>query len=408
MKINSKNIGIVGAGIMGRLLAWQLVNQGHEVTLFDKDAIESGSAAAYTAAGMLTPFSEIESAEMMIYQMGKESLKLWPDIIKGFGCDVGFHQKGSLIVSHINDKADLVRFNQQLNFKLKSQLLENVDQQTGCINQVQLSQLEPELAANFSSATYLPEEAWLCTHCVMKTLADLLLEKRVRWFAHTEIDELGPHFINEKPTRSKTQIKHEFDWVIDSRGLGAKKDLPELRGVRGELLLLQAPEVKINRMIRLMHPRYRLYVVPKYKDDLYLIGATQIESDDSGPITVRSTLELLSAAYSLHPGFSEARVIESKTNCRPALKDNLPRIETKPGLIRINGLFRHGFLLAPSLANQVIQLISQVDCPSANYITLIKQVAVKPEVKSEVKPEVKSEVKSEIKTEKLEKVIDRN
>ena len=90
--------------------------------------------------------------------------------------------------------------------------------------------------------------------------------------------------------------------------------MPELRGVRGELIELRAPDVKISRLIRLMHPRYRLYLVPLYKNDHYLIGATQLESEEAGPITVRSTLELLSAAYSIHRGFSEAEIIETKTN----------------------------------------------------------------------------------------------
>lgn len=361
-------IGIVGAGIMGRLLAWQLLNQGHQITLFDKDPIEQGSAAAYTAAGMLTPYSEIESAELMIYHMGKASLKLWPEIIKGFNSDVGYQQLGSLIVSHKPDKPDLERFNQQLGFKLKTLKSETSSQTHFFIDQNQLSELEPELATHFSNATYLSDEAWLCTHCVMKTLAELLLAKRVHWYAHTEIEDLGRHYVIFKRTR------HEFDWVIDCRGLGAKKDIQDLRGVRGELILLQAPEVKINRLIRLMHPRYRLYVVPKYKDDLYLIGATQIESDDQGPISVRSTLELLSAAYSLHPGFAEARVLETKTNCRPALLNNLPRIEYQSGLIRVNGLYRHGFLLAPTLVEEITRFVNNSEYDTSTYPDLFKPI----------------------------------
>lgn len=360
---SSLKIGIVGAGIMGRLLAWQLANSGHQISLFDKDPIESGNAAAYTAAGMLTPYSEIESAELMIYHLGKRSLKLWPEIIKNLnpgaqdnkGGSVGFVQNGSLIVSHAQDKIDLQRFNLQLEYKLDSLLIDEDQTPPLKVNQAQLAEIEPELSERFSEATFLPDEASLCPKCVMQTLADGLLEKRVRWYSSSKVEMLGPKFIVDR------KITHEFDWVIDCRGLGAKNDMPALRGVRGEVILVQAPEVKINRLIRLMHPRYRLYVVPKYKDDLYIIGATQIESDDNGPITVRSALELLTAAYSLHPGFAEARILESKTNCRPALQDNLPTIQTQNGLIRINGLFRHGFLLAPTLAEQVSRFIENQD-----------------------------------------------
>ena len=366
MTASPQNIGIVGAGIMGRMLAWQLMNKGHQITLFDKDPIEFGDAAAYTAAGMLTPYSEIESAELLIFHMGMQSLNLWPEIIKKLNSDAGFYQQGSLIVSHNADKPDLDRFNQQLDFKLEQLDSNALSMRPSRINQAELKVLEPELGQQFSAATYLPNEAWLCTRCVMRSLADQLLASRVSWHAHTTVDELGEHYVQVKKRR------YEFDWVIDCRGLGAKPDISELRGVRGELLLLQAPEVKINRLVRLMHPRYRLYIVPRKKDDLYVVGATQIESNDSGPITVRSTLELLSAAYSMHPGFSEARVIESKANCRPALANNLPRVETQPGFIRVNGLYRHGFLLAPALSEEVCQFIHGVQKP--NFDNLFRQV----------------------------------
>ena len=146
--------------------------------------------------------------------------------------------------------------------------------------------------------------------------------------------------------------------VIDCRGLGAKVDIKNLRGVRGEVIWLEAPEVNITHLVRLMHPRYRIYIVPR-KNNHYVIGATQIESDDSREISVRSCMELLSAAYSVHTGFGEARIINTRANCRPALPNNLPQIHHENGLIRVNGLFRHGFLLAPTLAQEIILALSE-------------------------------------------------
>lgn len=349
---------------MGRLLAWQLLQAGHRITLFDKDPIDYGNASAYTAAGMLTPYSEVESAELLIYQLGMQSLELWPLIARSLGSDLGLHTQGSLIVAHPNDRADHLRFNQHVLSKLTpgAEQFQQLDRQG-------LHHLEPELAERFSEATYLPEEAWLCTRCVMQTLAEQLLEHKVSWYSSTPVNQILP---NEIHAKGKV---HRFDWVIDTRGLGAKPQWQELRGVRGELIWLQAPEVKINRLVRLMHPRYRLYLVPRMRDDLYVIGATQIESDDNGPITVRSTLELLSAVYALHPGFAEARVLETKTNCRPALNNNLPRIEYQRGLVRINGLYRHGFLLAPSLSQEVVQWLEKQDSYQSRFKQLIQQVA---------------------------------
>ena len=80
---NEMRIAIVGAGIMGRMMAWQLLQRQETIslTIFDKDPIESGSAAAYTAAGMLAPYSELESADLAVLHMGLASLTRWPDVI---------------------------------------------------------------------------------------------------------------------------------------------------------------------------------------------------------------------------------------------------------------------------------------------------------------------------------------
>jgi glycine oxidase len=75
-----------------------------------------------------------------------------------------------------------------------------------------------------------------------------------------------------------------------------------------------------------------------------------LESEARGPVSVRSMLELLGAAFALHPALGEAEILELGADLRPALPDNLPRVERAGRLIRVNGLFRHGFLLAPVLA----------------------------------------------------------
>ncbi|MFO7477629.1 MAG: FAD-dependent oxidoreductase, partial [Methyloceanibacter sp.] len=142
------------------------------------------------------------------------------------------------------------------------------------------------------------------------------------------------------------------DLVIDCRGLGAKHDLPTLRGVRGERIVLRSHEVKLTRAVRLLHPRFPLYVVP-WGDGLYMIGATVIESEETGPITLRSALDLLSMAYALDPAFAEAEIVQQGAGARPAFPDNRPRIIARKGYIYVNGLYRHGFLLAPALAELV-------------------------------------------------------
>ena len=69
---------------------------------------------------------------------------------------------------------------------------------------------------------------------------------------------------------------------------------------------------------------------------------------------VVGALELLSAAYAVHPAFGEARIVEFGAGLRPAFPDNLPRVTVDNTRISVNGLYRHGFLLAPALAEVTV------------------------------------------------------
>lgn len=192
----------------------------------------------------------------------------------------------------------------------------------------------------------MADEGQLDTIALLTALQKQLLKSGVSWLEHTEVQSIEPDKVTTKNS------SYECDWVFDCRGLGAKKNIP-LRAVRGELLWLHAPDVTIKNLTRLMHPRYRIYLVPR-PNNIYLIGATEIESEDQSPVSVRSTLELLSAAYSLHKSFGEARIIKQVVNCRPALPDNLPMVELSNRIGTINGLYRHGILLAPAVVERMM------------------------------------------------------
>ena len=96
--------------------------------------------------------------------------------------------------------------------------------------------------------------------------------------------------------------------------------------------------------------------MPRGGDD-YVLGASEIESEDMRPVSVRTLLELLSALYSILPELAEASVARTMVHCRPALPDNMPKMLCQPGLVAINGLYRHGFLLAPWLAESALRYL---------------------------------------------------
>jgi len=313
---------------------------------------------------MLAPYSESLLCEANIVEMGAASLSLWPQLLSSLEGYNYFQHAGTLLVSHEQDQGDFLRFQRHLQRHYPN-CFRNLGRQ-------ELAELEPDIARKFSQGIYLPEEGQLGNRKLLIALQKQLEALNVNWYDNTEIQGVsrldnGDYqlMVNKLGVTSTYNV----ELVVDCRGAGARqrqhvhnnvmKPISTLRAVRGELFQLFAPDVNISRPVRLMHPRYQLYVVPKTKG-FFVVGATEIESDDTSSMTVRSALELLSAAYSIHPGFAEANIRQHLSQLRPAFNDNQPRIVHQDNFVQINGLFRHGFLIAPVALAQTMALVETI------------------------------------------------
>lgn len=356
------NIAIVGTGLVGRVLAINLLKQGHSLTLFDKDSKDGTTSAGFTAAGMLAPFAELETAESVIFEFGRRSMELWPDLLGGIGLGDGCKLDGTIICAHPQDMSELEHFITSLQLKVDEA------KDIKLLGSEEIVELESDLEQH-SRAFYLKDEGYVDSQrFILFSTTYLDSRSEVSWRENTKVDrvESGAVHIGD-------EVEH-FDWVFDSRGLGAKEHFDDLRGVRGEVYWLESSDINITRPTRLLHPRYKIYIVPRgdncdgmeldYCRDCkisqasqpkrYVVGATEIESEDTSPMSVRSSMELLSAVFAVNSDFGEARIVNSETNCRPAFRDNLPRIEHSEKLTRINGLYRHGYLLAPAIVERAL------------------------------------------------------
>lgn len=334
------NIAIVGAGILGRLLAYQLIRKNFQITLFDAYGFEARNTSM-AAAGLLSVISELEKSDASIYELGIRSLQLWPSIIDEVDASIFFQQRGSIVVAAKQDQAELDLFIKKISTQV---VLENM-----IINQHELTVLEPELS-KFHCGCFLKEEGNLDNQALMKGLEKYLLNSRKFNIVKEWITKIQPHLIE---TNNSSQ---RFDCVFDCRGVAAKDSFTHLRGVRGEVIWLHAPQVNINRPVRLLSSRYALYIAPR-PNSLYIVGASEIEQEDYSEISVRTALELLTASYFVHPGFAEARIIKTMTQCRPVLSSSLPQICYQDGLIAVNGLYRFGFLIAPAIVSDLLKFL---------------------------------------------------
>lgn len=344
-------VGIAGAGLLGRLLAFELSRAGHTVDVFDPapDA-HARVAAGWTAAGMLSPVAELECAGDAVFALGLRSLALWPRIVAALDAPVQMTRRGSLLLAHRGDEGAARRVLDLLTHKAPDgHAPQRLDAPV-------LRELEPSVQG-CAHAWLLPNEGQIHAVQAMAALASTATARGVRWHWNSPVTRATPGGL-ETPDGPQ-----RFDWVFDVRGTGVRPQMqvrgedhgftPQVRGVRGEIFWLHAPGIALRRPVRLLHPRHRVYLVPR-EGDIVVVGASEIESEDRSPVSLRSTVELLAAAHSVIPELAEARLVHSETNLRPALPDNLPRLETSAGLTRINGLFRHGWLIAPALVAQAL------------------------------------------------------
>ncbi|WP_299236605.1 glycine oxidase ThiO [uncultured Halomonas sp.] len=337
-----RRFAIAGAGLLGRLTAWHLLRDGHAVSLYDAGDLDTPPAAAWTAAGMVAPLAETVVSERSVYEMGQMALDRWPGWLAELQASELWHQHGSLVVAHPQDGNELIQFRRDLADTLGEGALYQELDGSG------IHHLEPDLT-RFRHGLFLADEAHLDNRELLTRLLGAIRELGGECHAHTPV-KVHP---GEVTTPTGT---HHFDLVIDCRGHGAKTNHPTLRGVRGETLHVTTNEITLTRPVRLMHPRYQLYVVPK-PNGRFVIGATSIESEDRSPISLQSSLELSSALYTLSPAFAEARILEQGVNLRPAFRNNLPQVTLSDGLISANGLFRHGYLLAPAVVEHLLSEI---------------------------------------------------
>jgi glycine oxidase len=314
-------VSVIGAGIAGAWQALLFAQAGHDVTLHERSDEAMTQSTSYWAGGMLAPWCEAETSEPVIVRLGIRSLDLWREHFP----HTSFN--GSLVVAHPRDRADFERFARLTSGHRR-------------LDAAAMAELEPSLEGRFREGLFYADEGHVEPRRVLPELRALLVAAGGTIQFNSDVSA------------------EECDGIaIDCRGLAARDTQPGLRGVKGEMILIETDEVELARPVRLIHPRWPLYVIPR-GGNRFMLGATSIETESNG-VSVRSALELLSAAYAVHPAFAEARIVEFGSGLRPAFPDNLPRIAVNNQKIAVNGLYRHGFLLAPALAELALGYVER-------------------------------------------------
>lgn len=340
-------VAIVGAGLIGRLTALELVKAEHSVTLLESHSFDHTQNTAAISAAMVSPLSESLHVPEEVVRLGFRSCKLWPQILNTLQSldpehqNVSYQTHGTIAVSFPGEQECLLA-----HFKrLQTAVPEHLEHIRMLYND-EVTDIEPELM-RFETGVFLANEANICNAQFLESTA-----RALRKYA-----SIVDHWSLKGDA---TELQQQYDWVVDCRGAGAvglathaEDSAHSLTAIRGEVLRVKSAEVNLLRPLRIIRSRYTVYIAPK-PDHLFVVGATDSDKQGSRSVTVRSSLDLLSALYAVHPGFADAEIVAAVAGQRAHYSHLVPSINQFENILSLNGLNRQGWLAGPAMVEQLL------------------------------------------------------
>ncbi len=360
-KHSNKRVIIVGGGVIGLGIGWQLAKAGCTVSIYERD--QAGRAASWAAAGMLAPHAEVHFEERALLRLGVQSCRMYPEWVAELETDsqmnVGYRAEGTLIVGVDRDDA------RELEHLYESQQL--LDLKVEWITGTEAREMEPLISPKITAAIWSRDDHQVDNRAMVDALIEAYRRASGTLYENTPIDEIETVDGKAKGVwiRGNLEIADVIVlaagcWSGDIDGL-PKAVQPPVRPVKGQMLALQMEEgIALQKVIRAPRAKYPtdVYLVPK-DDGRLVIGATNEEMEFDTRLTAGGLFELLRGAWEAVPGIYDLPVLETWTGLRPGSRDNAPILGKTAieNLIMATGHYRNGILLTPITAREIASLI---------------------------------------------------
>ena len=359
--MKNKEIIIIGGGVIGLGIGWQLTKSGVSVTIYDSG--EAGRAASWAAAGMLAPLAEAHTEEPELLKLGCESLVLYPQWVSELESDaemsVGFRDEGTHIVGLESDDTHQLKHL----YQAQQQLGLSVNWLSGG----EVREIESALSPRVSAAIQCESDYQVDNRLMVTALKSAYLRNGGVLHENNPIEKIHVENCQVQGIETREGF-HRGDMVILSAGCWSSQIdgipdsiRPPVRPVKGQMMALQMEDgISINSVIRTVRARYPtdVYLVPR-TDGRLIIGATSEEMGYDTRLTVGGMFELLRGAWEVVPGVYELPILESWAGLRPGSRDNAPILGKTPieNLIYATGHYRNGILLSPITAYEISRLV---------------------------------------------------
>jgi len=348
-------ISIIGGGVIGLSVGWQLARKGAEVEIFERDI--AGRGAGWVAAGMLTPQAELGFEEIELFNLMRKSFELYPQFLdelkEDSGLDVKMDRCGSLFAGF--DRDDMTRLRRLYDFR------ERVNLPAKWLTGTEAKELEPMLSPKCTCGLWMADDAQIENRDLLNAL-QIAFRKR-GGHIHEIANVISVKIENSKVNGIKVNDKNvEVTNLIVAAGAWSKlvEGIPEnvhppVRPVKGQIMSLRMEgDNKITHAVR----GRDVYLVPK-ADGRLIVGASSEEMGfDTNP-TAGEIYRLLERAWETVPGIYEYPIEEIQVGLRPGSRDHEPIIGDSDidGLYFATGHYRSGILLTPVTAFELSQWI---------------------------------------------------
>jgi glycine oxidase len=347
---------IVGGGIIGLSLGWQLSRHGCAVTVFDRR--DAGREASWVAGGMLAPHSEVGFEEEDFLRVGARSLELFPRFIDELAEDTGqrvsLDPHGTLIVAFNRD--DMARIRRLYEFRQRLGL--PVEWMLGS----EAKEKEPLLSPKVTAAISLPDDKQVNSRRLVEALKKAFIKRGGCLEENTEVQSIELRADRAVGVSTPSGVAEATDVVLaagcwSSRIGGIPDPLrPPVRPIKGQVLSLrQNGDVNFKHVIRSPD----IYLVPK-DDGRLIVGASQEEMGFDKTPTAGEVMRMLERGWEAVPSIYDLPLESIDVGLRPGSRDHMPIIgaTTIERLYYATGHFRHGILLTPLTAYAMCDLIA--------------------------------------------------
>jgi glycine oxidase len=361
----SRDVLVIGGGVIGLSLAWRARERGMSVAVLERDTLGSGTSRV--AAGMLAPVAEAEFGEAgrRVLELGLRSAELWPSFAEQLqaasGVDVGLLRTGTLMLARDEDEAR--ELERQVAFR------DGLGLRTSRLRGSEAREREPALAPSTRLALEAPDDHSVEPRAVLAALQAACEAAGVELREHARVERVeadagrvaGLTLADGQSLAAGQVVLAAGAWSAQVAGAeldGARPGATvPVRPVRGQLLRLRDPAGPglLSRVIRFEGG----YVVPR-ADGRYVLGASVEERGFDVEPDVGGVYELLREAHEVVPGVSELKIEELCVGLRPGMPDNAPAIGagSPQGLMLATGHHRNGILLAPLTAELGAKLLA--------------------------------------------------